>query len=187
MDEYCPAMLRNHEFLQQHSWQNNYGVRHNPYSLVHDCEGKTIFEHVSESPKRLTRFNDAMRAADSALVTVGLYPFAEELGDLASDDGVTVVDVGGGRGHILRQIMQTARELKGRFILQDQAGVIEDNGKEIEKDGIEAMAHDFFKPQPVKGMPYQFSLLLSYTFLTNHTTKKRRPGLLYPTLSPRLA
>lgn len=165
MDEYCPAMLRNHEFLQQHSWQNKYGVRHNPYSLVHDCEGKTIFEHVSESPKRLTRFNNAMRAADSALVTIGLYPFAEQLGSLASDDGVAVVDVGGGRGHILRQIKQSAPELKGRFILQDQACVLEDNGKDIQTDGIEAMAHDFFKPQPVKGIAFQSCLLLTYTFL----------------------
>lgn len=153
IDEYTPAMLRNHEFLHQHACQNAYAIRHNPYTFVHNCEGKTIFEHVSETPARLTRFNDAMQAADSALVTIGLYPFAKELGALASDDTVTVVDVGGGRGHILRQIRESAPELKGRFILQDQPGVIEDNGREIEKFGVEAMPHDFFTPQPVKGTP----------------------------------
>lgn len=176
-------MLRNHEFLQQHKWQNEYGVRHNPYTLVHDCKGKTIFEHVSETPKRLTRFNDAMRAADSALVTIGLYPFAEELGSLAEDDTVTVVDVGGGRGHILRQIRESAPDLKGRFILQDQESVIENNGKEVEKYGLEAMPHDFFNPQPVKGMQVFLLLLISF-LLTIKPCWDRSPRLLYSALPP---
>ncbi|OJJ37996.1 hypothetical protein ASPWEDRAFT_50947 [Aspergillus wentii DTO 134E9] len=151
IDEFAAPKLRNHEYLRQKNWKNEIGLRSNPYTLVHNCEGKTMFEHVAEYPDRLSLCNDAMMASDSSLVTVGLYPFAEELGDLASDDTVTLVDVGGGRGHATRQMKESAPGLKGRWILQDQAHVIKDNGGEIKSHGIEPMAHDFFTPQPVKG------------------------------------
>ena len=79
-----------------------------------------------------------MRAVDMALVTIGLYPFVEELCSLASDNRITVVDVGGGHSHILQHIKQSTSNLKRIFILQElQAGVIEDNRKEIEMDGTE--------------------------------------------------
>ncbi|GKZ99987.1 hypothetical protein AnigIFM60653_007047 [Aspergillus niger] len=144
-------MIRNCDFLRQKNWKNEITLRSNPYSLVHDCEGKTAFEHLSANPSNFRRFNESMKAADSTLVTMGLYPFTQELGPLASDDTVTLVDIGGGRGHVIRQIKETEPELKGRFILQDQASVIKDNGDEIQRHGIEAMGHDFFKPQPIKG------------------------------------
>ncbi|KAE8395963.1 S-adenosyl-L-methionine-dependent methyltransferase [Aspergillus alliaceus] len=151
VDEYFNPMLRNHEFLRQQNWKNNFRLRSNPYTFAHNCEGETMFEHIAKFPDRFTCFNEAMVAQDSGLIAIGLYPFAEQLGDLANDDTATIVDIGGGRGHILRQIKQSAPELKGRFILQDQASVIADNGMEKQPHGIETMAHDFFHPQPVKG------------------------------------
>lgn len=152
VDEYCPPMLRNHEFLARNNWKNTMTLTDNPYTHVHNCTGQTMFDYISQFPERLSRLNDAMMAQDSALVVHGLYPFTQELGPLARDDGVTIVDVGGGRGHILRQIRETEPDLKGRFILQDRPIVIEENGRELEPHGIEPMAHDFFQPQPVKGM-----------------------------------
>ncbi|KAF4215289.1 hypothetical protein CNMCM8980_010367 [Aspergillus fumigatiaffinis] len=151
VDEYCPPMLRNHEFLAKHNWKNTMTLTDNPYTHVHNCTGQTMFDYISQFPERLSRLNDAMMAQDSALVVHGLYPFTQELGALARDDGVTIVDVGGGRGHILRQIRETEPGLKGRFILQDRPIVIEENGRELESHGIEPMAHDFFQAQPVKG------------------------------------
>ncbi|PYI25505.1 O-methyltransferase [Aspergillus indologenus CBS 114.80] len=151
VDEYCPAMLRTHEFLRQHQWQDRISLRSNPYTLVHRCEGQTMFEHISQSPERLTRLNNAMVAEDSLLAEIGLYPFAERLSPLAQADQPTIVDVGGGRGHILRQIKENTPSLAGRFILQDRASVITDNGPALTRHGIEPMAHDFFTPQPVKG------------------------------------
>ncbi|PYI12422.1 O-methyltransferase [Aspergillus sclerotiicarbonarius CBS 121057] len=151
VDVFAPPMFQSHKFLHKKNWKNEITLRSNPYTLVHDCEGQTMFEHVTQFPDRFSLLSDAMMASDSSLVTVGIYPIAEELGPLASDDTVTLVDVGGGRGHVLRQIKESAPDLKGRFILQDQARVIQDNGDEVQRHGIEAMAHDFFQPQPVKG------------------------------------
>ncbi|PYH89194.1 O-methyltransferase [Aspergillus ellipticus CBS 707.79] len=150
IDEYSPAMLRTHEFLQQQNWQHNITLKSNPFSLVHNCEGQTMFEHISQFPARATRLNDAMVAEDSLLAEIGLYPFAKTLTPLAQPDTPTIVDVGGGRGHILKQLRQSLPNLPGRFILQDLASVIQDNG-DMTTHGIEAMAHDFFAPQPVQG------------------------------------
>ncbi|OJJ96379.1 hypothetical protein ASPACDRAFT_54717 [Aspergillus aculeatus ATCC 16872] len=132
VDEYCPAMLRTNEFLRQHHWQDRIGLRSNPYTLVHHCEGQTMFEQISQSPARLTRLSNAMVAEDSLLAEIGLYPFVERLSPLAQANQPTIVDIGGGRGHI------------------DRASVISDNGPQMTRHGIEPMAHEFFTPQPVK-------------------------------------
>lgn len=190
MHDFVPGMMRNCEFLRQKNWKNEITLRNNPYSLVHNCEGKTAFEHLYENPSNFRRFNESMKAADSMLVTTGLYPFTQELGPLASDDTVTLVDIGGGRGHVIRQIKETEPDLKGRFILQDQASVIENNGDEIQKYGIEAMGHDFFKPQPVKGTFIRvLSTLecLEKLKLTDIFILFRSFGILYPTVSSQLA
>lgn len=126
-------------------------MRHNPFTYAHGCEGKTMFEFLSGIPDRFTRFNEAMVAQHSDQVIIGIYPFAQELAHDAEDDRATIIDVGGGRGHILRQIKNSCSGVKGKFILQDQAGVVAEAKDELERDGIEAMEHDFFQPQPVKG------------------------------------
>ncbi|RAH69987.1 O-methyltransferase [Aspergillus aculeatinus CBS 121060] len=177
VDEYCPAMLRTREFLRQHQWQDRIGLRSNPYTLVHHCEGQTKFEHISQSPKRLTRLNNAMVTEESLLAEIGLYPFVERLSPLAQADQPTIVDivdVGGGRGHIVRQIKQNTPSLAGRFILQDRASVISDNGPEMARHGIEPMAHDFFTPQPVKGeLVYYIRRILTHLAAAMDREKSR--------------
>lgn len=63
-------------------------------------------------------------------------------------DAVIFVDVGGGRGHETLALRKKFPHLPGRMIVQDRPEVI----REItDKEGMEVMEHDFFKPQPVKG------------------------------------
>ncbi|KAJ9256884.1 hypothetical protein DTO195F2_5709 [Paecilomyces variotii] len=150
-DELLVPMAKDYEFLAQNNWKDHITTRHNPYTYAHGCEGNTMFEFLSGIPSRFTRFNEAMVAQDSGQVTMGIYPFALELAKDAEDDRVTIVDVGGGRGHILQQIKENCSGVKGKFILQDQAGVVAEAKDELARTGIEAMTHDFFQPQPVKG------------------------------------
>lgn len=64
------------------------------------------------------------------------------------------VDVGGAMGQQCISFRQKHPDLRGRIILQDQAPVV----SQIQAaplpgfEGIEAMAHDFFQPQPIRGM-----------------------------------
>ncbi len=61
---------------------------------------------------------------------------------------VLIVDVGGGKGDTLRDLRLARPDLEGRMIVQDLPEVIA--GKE-KTPGVEAMAHDFFTPQPIEG------------------------------------
>lgn len=65
------------------------------------------------------------------------------------------VDVGGGVGHECEALLKKHPDIKGRLILQERAEVL----KQITKrnDRIEPAEHDFFKPQPVKGMYRAFA------------------------------
>ena len=65
----------------------------------------------------------------------------------------TWVDVEGGKGHHVQELVMNYPDAKGRFATQDLPSVIDD----IEKSGvklssrIEPMAHSFLTPQPIKG------------------------------------
>lgn len=79
------------------------------------------------------------------------FPADKQLGqgfDRSDKDAVIFVDVGGGRGHETLELRKKFPHLRGRMIVQDRTEVIRDI---TDKEGIEVMEHDFFKPQPVKG------------------------------------
>lgn len=65
------------------------------------------------------------------------------------DSDVLLVDIGGGLGYWAREFRKAmpAQEYPGRVVVQDQPGIV----NRIRADGIEAMAYDFFTPQPVVG------------------------------------
>ena len=58
------------------------------------------------------------------------------------------VDVGGGYGHEAAALKKHYPNLPGRFVVQDLPQIVSEIKLE---DGVEAMAHDFFTPQPQKG------------------------------------
>ena len=74
------------------------------------------------------------------------YPVEENLGAAGSEP--LLVDIGGGLGHDLIAFKQKFPHLRGKLILQDLPVVIDDV-KGL-PSGIEAMKHDFLKPQPVR-------------------------------------
>lgn len=81
------------------------------------------------------------------------FPLQERILDGADPsrggDEVLMVDLGGGHGQDLDEVLRKFPGAKGRFVVQDLPGVIEMyNG---DNPRIEPMAHSFFDPQPVKG------------------------------------
>lgn len=90
------------------------------------------------------------RQGKSSWCDQNFYPVAERIGQGLNPEAPLLVDVGGGVGHDLRELRTKHPELTGLLVLQDQADVIKQAGQ-FEK-GIEASVHDFFTPQPIKGM-----------------------------------
>ena len=76
------------------------------------------------------------------------YPVEKKL-KVASDSDPVLVDIGGGLGHNLLALKEKIPSLRGMLMLQDLPIVIE-NVKTLPQ-GCEALAYDFFQPQPVKG------------------------------------
>ena len=78
------------------------------------------------------------------------FPVEKELitGFSGGAENVLLVDVGGGNGHDLESFLSLFPRAKGHLVLQDLPGTISNLD---EKEGIRAMAHDFFTPQPIKG------------------------------------
>ena len=62
---------------------------------------------------------------------------------------VTFVDVGGGRGQAVQALREENPDLPGRFVVQDLEHVL--SAYDASELGSEAMAHDFFTAQPIKG------------------------------------
>lgn len=76
------------------------------------------------------------------------YPAQDCLltGAKSKQEEALFVDVGGNTGYQAAAFRSRFPNAVGRIILQDLPGIVETHAP-----GIEAMAHDFFKPQPVRG------------------------------------
>lgn len=90
-----------------------------------------------------------MRSHNAGNVSGDAYPFGEELQKLnLKPEDVAIVDIAGGQGHIMEEIITRNPEVKGRFIVQDLQSSFD--AVPAPPKGVEFMAHDIFKPQPVK-------------------------------------
>ncbi|KAG8164292.1 hypothetical protein KVR01_006210 [Diaporthe batatas] len=131
-------------------------------TVRHSIEQKCFLpeKHLEDTPYnrwiRLTQ--DSARAADmvkgmrslsSGALAPTAYPFSSELEKLNIQDGdVAIVDVAGGQGHIMEEVRRQNPGLKGRIIVQDLQAVL-DAVPDGPPGGVEFMAHDIFKPQPI--------------------------------------
>ena len=80
------------------------------------------------------------------------YPVeANLIKDARTDnEAVFIVDIGGGKGHDLEELKSKVPNLPGQLVLQDQADVLAE-ATDLEPS-ILKMVHNFFTPQPIKGM-----------------------------------
>lgn len=105
---------------------------------------------MAQTPERLHAFQAGLAFADASIPLAGYYDF----GKLNTEgDRPILVDVGGGGGQAIVQIMNAHPELPAeKFVLQDLKEPIElaRAGSFLPK-GVQTMEHDFWTPQPVKG------------------------------------
>ena len=132
----CPTAV-------QGPFQDAYGTKLSGWDYVMEPQ----FAHILAD---LNLFMQGRRSSSPSWLD--FYPFADHISRDAKEhhQSVLVVDVGGGLGHGLIEIKDKFPDIKGRLILQDLSKTIEQAN---DRDGVfESMAHDFFTPQPVRGM-----------------------------------
>jgi demethylsterigmatocystin 6-O-methyltransferase len=119
--------------------------------------GEQCWDFYDTHPEASAILDSAMSIQESSpKEMVPPYSFLGEVGDLRTDsDAVTLIDIGGGIGQVIKRIRAEYPNVKGRFILQDLPKTINQiDVAQAKKDGFEPTAHDFFTPQPVKGAKY---------------------------------
>lgn len=68
-----------------------------------------------------------------------------------SETGVALVDVGGGKGQTINDVLGAYPHIRGKIVLEDLPAVI-NNGVTVDKSRVDVQNHDFLhQVQPVKG------------------------------------
>ena len=109
-----------------------------------------VFRALANMPDRATVFAGAMQwhamlPGFSAQYLIGAFPWG-------SGGELTVVDVGGGLGHVSRALVEHSPSVK--CIVEDSPDVIMQGQEGLPADlreRISFQAHDFFQEQPIKG------------------------------------
>lgn len=140
-------------YLKSTGYKTPTSLTDGPFQHAHKTD-LPFFAWLNAHPPYLQVFSNYMggyRAGRPSWADAGFYPVRERLSDAfdAASSPVLLVDVGGGQGHDLQELRAKHPDLLGKLVLQDQADVI---AKVDAHDGaFEAVPHDFFTPQPVRG------------------------------------
>ncbi|KAL8714436.1 MAG: hypothetical protein Q9220_001769 [cf. Caloplaca sp. 1 TL-2023] len=144
-----PSLMNLPTYLKRNGYKVPQDVKTGPFA---DVWGMNTWELYKAEPKRGEVFNSFMTKwkAGTRMWTES-YPAKDRLCSMIdSPDQVLLVDIGGGGGHVLREFVKDPEHLTGRLILQDLPATLGDRDS-LKAQGIEAMPHDFFTPQPVIG------------------------------------
>jgi len=155
LDTIVPTLSGLRQLLSENSYQNPHDPGQTAFQLGLKTD-KPYFEWLQEHPENRSHFNNFM--AGKALsrarwMDPGSVPVNEMLieGTSTDNDTVFMVDIGGGYGQDIEMFKKQYPDVPGRLILQDMNTTIEGCRDKLAAQGIEAMAHDFFTPQPIRG------------------------------------
>lgn len=142
-------------FLAENKYQDVTDAAHTAFQKAFPTE-LPAFMWLPTQPERFGPLQQVMTVQGAVGVPwFTVFPFEREL---AGFDGQHVlVDVGGGFGHQCAALLSAFPQLKGKLVLQDlpQALAHLPPGMAI-PEGIEAVGHDFFQEQPIKGARFYY-------------------------------
>lgn len=145
------------------------------FHAVSNPSYQALPDHLRETGYRNQASGSALQKGLGAGAEQGLFPWLRQHPDVARDfqnlmgapregngwnvvplnasvsaahQGLMLVDVGGNVGQQARLLVAQNPELAGRIVVQDREEIIKSAPK---AKGVQLMAHDFFKPQPVQG------------------------------------
>jgi hypothetical protein len=115
-------------------------------------DGTPVWAIMAQDPERIQRFQIGLSGLDMAIPAVGHFDFSQLVTE--EEGRVELVDVGGGYGACLKQILDKHPQLEAKkCVLQDTPDVIniaKSSGK-LPADLV-LMEHDFRSEQTVKGL-----------------------------------
>ncbi|KID81333.1 O-methyltransferase, family 2 [Metarhizium guizhouense ARSEF 977] len=138
------------KFIKETGYVNPVDPNEMPFNK--QFNGESYFDWLGRQPELLHSFHQFMTTQRIGHPQwLDFYPIESELApgfDDIDPQAVFFVDVGGSVGHEIQALRKKYPNIRGRMILQDRPASI---ARVAPESGIEAMAHDFFTPQPIKG------------------------------------
>jgi hypothetical protein len=121
---------------------------------------------MAQDPEKIETFQTAMSGLDIAIPVVGHFDFSCLSTNSSEDEErVQLVDVGGGHGTALKQILDRYPELDAKkCVLQDRPDVISMAQKSSLLGEVKLMHHDFLTEQPVKGAKAYFMRMIMHDY-----------------------
>ncbi|KAK2745075.1 o-methyltransferase [Colletotrichum kahawae] len=154
-DEHMLPALKLPEYFIEYGRCEPVTRLHTPHAYALGHPDKDIWEIQKENPERMKRFMAAMDVLQKFIPLVGMYDFSwVKLKLSENEDRVILVDVGGGKGHAIKAILNENPFIPAeRVVLEDRDEIIEEVAAltEPELKGVQLQVHDFHQPQPVKG------------------------------------
>ncbi|OCT50406.1 putative O-methyltransferase [Cladophialophora carrionii] len=163
-DECLSTLVHLHSYVKDRAREDHKPVRepddplHNPYTRRHGMDGHPVWEIMAQFPDRLRAFQLGFMSQEDSVPIIGFYDFSALFNPDTDGDRPTVVDVGGGQGQSILQILKSFPSLQAdRMVLQDlPEPIAQSKEPKLLPEGVKAMVHDFWTPQPVQGAKAYF-------------------------------
>jgi O-methyltransferase domain len=138
----------------------------NPYTWTHKQDGTPVWAIMAQNPEKIQTFQVGMSGIDIAIPVVGHFDFSLLKSTSPEDQTVELVDVGGGTGAPLKQILEKHLELDSKkCVLQDRPEMIEmAKAGRLLPEGVVLSGHDFMTEQPVKGAKAYFMRMILHDY-----------------------
>ncbi|KAI8276305.1 hypothetical protein K4K60_007839 [Colletotrichum sp. SAR11_57] len=155
-DEMFLTAVKMPEYFRHYGRREPTQQNHTPYSYGHGEPDKTLWEICHKEPARLKRVMDAMDTVTHGPMIGKEYDFSwlkERIADPAQKDRILFVDVGAGKGHITKAILQENPFIPhDRVALEDRDEVMKQVAANPDPGlaGVKLQSHDFHKEQPIK-------------------------------------
>ena len=141
------------EYFRLHGYQCPADGKNGPFQYALNIP-LAYFDYLHKDPVKLKRFNICIKGYKGMRrYWVDWFPVHDYLLEsfTASDESNKnfLVDMGGGTGHHLEQLLRKFPESSGHLVLQDLPGTIDSLTSLA--PGIQPMVHDIFSPQTIIG------------------------------------
>lgn len=109
---------------------------------------------MAQNPEKLQTFQVGMAGLTATIPVVGHFNFGL-LQDSEENERILLVDVGGGHGECLSEVLDYYPDLESKkCVLQERPDVIEMARNRGSLKSVVLMAHDFLAEQPVKSITF---------------------------------
>ena len=124
----------------------------NPFVSYYGTDGQSAWDVMAGIPDIMKTFQLSLLAVDSIVPPAGpFYDFDQFKATDDEQERIQIVDVGGGYGKVLTEIVQASPALDPRYcVLQDVEHVIA-IAHPAREAGLQTMTIDFHVAQPVRG------------------------------------